>query len=212
MTWMDTSGLTAITYDPKTGVLTINPEVSGRSTYKIPATSGRPDCGCDASSKGKGRIPSGGYTLNTRDLTNPSLLGDLVRNYGRNGHGGLGGDWGDWRAPLTPNEGTYTFGRRGFFLHGGSFPGSAGCIDVGGGLLGNSQTDQLMQDILNDPDGSVQVIVNDKMACNSWSNNSCSRLGSWLCSYKINFFLFSFCWRIFCPYGMVASRIFISNI
>ena len=44
-------------------------------------------------------------------------------------------------------------------LHGGFIKGSAGCIDVGGGVFGNSLTDQLMRDILSDPDGSVPVIV-----------------------------------------------------
>jgi len=35
-------------------------------------------------------------------------------------------------VPLQPDQGTDTFGRAGFFLHGGKVPGSAGCIDVGG--------------------------------------------------------------------------------
>lgn len=43
----------------------------------------------------------------------------------------LTGDWGDYRVPLHPNDGANTFGRDGFFMHGGDDPGSAGCIDVG---------------------------------------------------------------------------------
>lgn len=69
------------------------------------------------------------------------------------------GDWGDWRVPLIPQKGTKTYGRSGFFLHGGSIPGSAGCVDFGGGLFGNQDSDRLLRDILNDPDGVIPVIV-----------------------------------------------------
>lgn len=79
------------------------------------------------------------------------VVGDLLRN--------LRGDWGDWRAALTPDPGTTTFGRSGFFLHGGSYPGSAGCSGVGGGVFGNSESAPLLRDILSDPDGRVPVIV-----------------------------------------------------
>jgi RHS repeat-associated protein len=42
-------------------------------------------------------------------------------------------DWGNFRVALNPNPGTNTFGRSGFFLHGGHLrPGSEGCIKVGG--------------------------------------------------------------------------------
>ena len=35
-------------------------------------------------------------------------------------------------------------GRDKFFIHGGSIKGSAGCIDVGGGLTGDQGTDKLL--------------------------------------------------------------------
>jgi hypothetical protein len=70
-----------------------------------------------------------------------------------------GGDWGDWRVPLIPDPGTDTKGRGGFYLHGGRRPGSGGCIDIGGGIFGNRITNQVLQDILEDPDGIVPVIV-----------------------------------------------------
>src|SRR5690606_25253592 len=38
--------------------------------------------------------------------------------------------WGESRIELTPDSGTNTFGRSGFFIHGGDMPGSAGCIDL----------------------------------------------------------------------------------
>jgi hypothetical protein len=51
-----------------------------------------------------------------------------------------GGDWGAGRVPLSPvtivavpKARGNTRARSGFFLHGGSLPGSSGCIDVGNG-------------------------------------------------------------------------------
>jgi hypothetical protein len=38
--------------------------------------------------------------------------------------------WGNFRFSLNPKKGTNTFGRGGFFLHGGSIPGSIGCVDL----------------------------------------------------------------------------------
>jgi hypothetical protein len=67
-------------------------------------------------------------------------------------------------VPLEPQEVTDVADengedRSGFFLHGGSEEGSAGCIDCGGNLHGNEETDQLKEDIRNDPDGEVEVEV-----------------------------------------------------
>ena len=42
--------------------------------------------------------------------------------------------WGNFRAPLFPKEETDTFGRTSMYIHGGSIPGSIGCIDLMGGL------------------------------------------------------------------------------
>jgi hypothetical protein len=38
--------------------------------------------------------------------------------------------WGDYRWALKPKAGTDTLGRNSFYLHGGSTPGSIGCIDL----------------------------------------------------------------------------------
>ena len=155
VSFVDPLGLTSIIFDTSTGILTVDPEVSGRSPYNMSATSGRPDCiapKCNETVKDKGPIPRGSYTVHANQISNPGRIGDIIRNLVR-------GDWGDWRVPLIPDAGTNTFGRSDFFLHGGSLPGSAGCIDFGGGIFGNSQTDQLLRDILNDPDGKVPVIV-----------------------------------------------------
>lgn len=147
----DPLGLTSINFDPINGILTVDPETEGRGPYSMPASSGRPGCGCSPSNKDTGPIPSGIYVIDASQVSKPGLVGRLARN--------MRGDWGNWRVPLTPNEGTPTFNRSGFFLHGGSYPGSAGCIDFGGGLSGNSQTNQLLQDIISDPDGKVPITV-----------------------------------------------------
>ena len=62
-----------------------------------------------------------------------------------------------WRARLHPISAKTD--RYGFFLHGGSMAGSAGCIDIGGGILGNESTDGLLKDLLSDRDGSVTLVV-----------------------------------------------------
>ena len=148
---IDPLGLTSLRFDPVQGVLIVDPEVKGRQPYTMPASSGRTECGCGPNSRDNGPIPSGLYNLDTSQLSNPGRAGDLLRN--------LRGDWGDWRVPLTPAPGTITYGRSGFFLHGGRYSGSAGCIDVGGGMFGNDSTNQLLRDILNDPDDRVPVNV-----------------------------------------------------
>lgn len=38
--------------------------------------------------------------------------------------------WGNFRLTIHPYPSTQTHGRGGFFIHGGSVPGSAGCIDL----------------------------------------------------------------------------------
>ncbi len=149
--YFDPNGLTKIRFKKETGLLTIDPEIEGRLPYSVPATSGTPNCGCDETAKNKGPIPSANYYLYVKDLTNPGFFGDVARN--------LRGDWGDWRVPLTPTRPGELHGRSGFFLHGGSFPGSAGCIDIGGGLTGNPITDRVLQDILSDPDGRIPFRV-----------------------------------------------------
>ncbi|UUZ65161.1 hypothetical protein LP417_11255 [Polaromonas sp. P1-6] len=80
---IDPRGLTAITFDPIKGTLTVDPETKGRSPYSMQASSGRPGCECSSSAKDAGPIPSGNYTMHTSQLTNPGLLGDLVQKHAR---------------------------------------------------------------------------------------------------------------------------------
>ncbi|MES9991690.1 MAG: tlde1 domain-containing protein [Candidatus Thiodiazotropha sp.] len=132
----------------------VDPEVPGTPSYIMPITSGMGSCqnvpSC-SDEENTGPIPPGDYTANTQELTNPGIIGDIGRN--------TLGDWGDWRIPIVPLPGTNTYGRGGFFLHGGMFPGSAGCVDFGGGIFGNNATNQLQNSLLLDPDGIIPITV-----------------------------------------------------
>ena len=162
LTYVDPSGATKIKFFIDTGRIHVDPEQKGRSAYDIQGSSGRGNCLNNPScsrKRGEGPIPPGEYTADSDDLSDPSSLGDIARN--------TLGDWGDFRVPLEPRQGTDVKDedgkdRDGFFLHGGSEEGSAGCIDAGGGVHGSDETDQLKEDIRNDPDGEVEVEVVEK--------------------------------------------------
>lgn len=93
-----------------------------------------PSC---ASRMCKGPIPPGKYYLNHEELTDSNIFIDLGREFFR-------GDWGNWRLGTHAREGTVTYGRDNFFLHGGCFDGSAGCIDIGGCIWGNRSTAKIL--------------------------------------------------------------------
>lgn len=92
------------------------------------------------SGPGQGPIPLGTYTADPQQISEGGFFRNLL------------GDWGNFRVPLKADPDTETFGRNGFFLHGGKKPGSAGCIDVGG-----SDTD-LFKHLHNAP-GLVPIVV-----------------------------------------------------
>jgi RHS repeat-associated protein len=150
--YTDPSGLTSLIYDAGLHVLRVDPERKGWAPYMLPASSGRPGCGCSEMDKDKGPIPLGGYEIQTNEIS-----GGFFKNTYR--YVIKRQDWGNWRVSLHPRPGTDTHGRSGFFLHGGSWPGSAGCIDVGGGFWGSPTTNRLRFDLQNDPDGRVLVSV-----------------------------------------------------
>ncbi|MBI5468335.1 MAG: DUF2778 domain-containing protein [Deltaproteobacteria bacterium] len=145
-------GEVRLAFDVREGILTVDPRRPGASSYTISATSGKgkcmnnPDC---ESNSWEGPIPRGIYRIDVSELDNPGLLKDLARNAIL--------DWGDWRVTLHPVS--VKTKRSGFFLHGGSKAGSAGCIDIGGGIFGNESTDRLLKDLLSDRDGSVTLVV-----------------------------------------------------
>ncbi|WP_199608723.1 tlde1 domain-containing protein [Flocculibacter collagenilyticus] len=128
---------------------------SSSFSFTIPATSGKGICQNNASksclkASWVGSIPLGFYSIRSSDLSDPNIAGDLYRNFRH-------GDWGDWRVKLTPRSSTKTFGRSGFFLHGGKIKGSAGCIDIGGGVTGSKETDLVRKMLL--ASGSVILEV-----------------------------------------------------
>lgn len=63
--------------------------------------------------------------------------------------GSLQGGLGEFPSIPASRHINVDYSRGGFFLHGGMRKGSAGCIDVGGGLLGNEGTKRLVQAILS---------------------------------------------------------------
>ncbi len=70
----------------------------------------------------QGPIPAGEYWIQPSQLwENNWLKSRLVSPRAA---------WGNFRLTIHPYPGTQTHGRGGFFLHGGTAPGSAGCIDL----------------------------------------------------------------------------------
>jgi hypothetical protein len=115
--------------DPKTPkcdlTLTFDGEkltVSGLESKEFPAVSGRPHDGKFDNSperqklKREGPLPAGSYWIDP---------GQLHKNWWWEN-----APWGRYRITIHPYEKTETHGRGGFFIHGGTTPGSAGCIDL----------------------------------------------------------------------------------
>jgi hypothetical protein len=97
---------------------------SGREGYQNPESQNIKD---------KGPIPEGQYKVDparTQSISDISSWDRIKGAFGRGPWPGLENSWGDHRTWLTPSEGTSTFERSGFTIHGGSVPGSAGCIDL----------------------------------------------------------------------------------
>ena len=91
------------------------------------ATSGR--AGATAGDQGVsdfGPTPEGTYMVDPTDIFNEQGLDKAIFRLRTHF-----ADWGDYRTPLTRISGTAGAQRSRFWLHGGSVPGSAGCIDVG---------------------------------------------------------------------------------
>jgi hypothetical protein len=113
--------------------------LSNTTTFTLTATSGMGEYMNDpahSNRRGEGPLPIGTYTVNPRELSDPNIVLDYRLNW-------MDGDWGDWNIPLHPARGTITHGRSGFYIHGGSKEGSLGCIDIGGGINGNTETNRL---------------------------------------------------------------------
>ncbi|WP_211346771.1 tlde1 domain-containing protein [Actinokineospora cianjurensis] len=72
--------------------------------------------------EGVGPIPAGVYWVDPSQMVDLSSRWFYASRYE--------GPWGTHRITVHPFDTTHTFGRGGFFIHGGSTPGSAGCVDL----------------------------------------------------------------------------------
>ena len=109
---------------------------NGYPTNKsFPAASGAPGWQnpSNQSVPNKGPIPEGTYTMDTDEIQSieDRSFWDAVKGFFGGGKwpGGKS-SWGEERAWVDPINGTNTYNRGGFSIHGGSSFGSAGCIDL----------------------------------------------------------------------------------
>jgi len=106
--------------------------------FKYVAVSGKPvkgsfDYSADRQKKrNEGPIPAGRYWITPSEIWEAGLIGWLL---------GRTSGWGNFRISIHPYPTTDTFGRGGFFIHGGDEPGSAGCIDL------TDKMDKFIQDL-----------------------------------------------------------------
>jgi hypothetical protein len=86
---------------------------------KYPAVSGLPPYDCSPNGQrqaNKGPLPEGIYWIRPDEM-------ERARNTDRE-------SWGPYRIRIHPFVTTETFGRDRFYIHGGSYEGSKGCIDL----------------------------------------------------------------------------------
>lgn len=98
-----------------------------RIIYRTDAKSGKGEhmnVGTSQNIENEGPTPSGKYSYDNKKWKNQSRARQTYNIIAGNG------DWGDYNVPL---EVVYNANntRHSFYLHGGFFKGSAGCIDAG---------------------------------------------------------------------------------
>ncbi|WP_396957646.1 DUF4157 domain-containing protein [Nitrosomonas sp.] len=102
--------------------------IGEKVSKSFPAVSGRPiepgttlfDYGADRQRlENVGPIPEGEYWIDPKEMKYFFLYDH---------------SWGNARITIHPFNTTHNFGRGGFFIHGGSVPSSAGCIDLTGAM------------------------------------------------------------------------------
>lgn len=100
------------------------PAVSGRSGYQSKDHQNLRD---------KGPIPQGSYDVRQSEyqkMPDRGVFEQIAGELGRTAWPGGESSWGKHRIWLHPRDGTNTYGRSGFSIHGGDDPGSAGCVDL----------------------------------------------------------------------------------
>lgn len=80
----------------------------------------------------RGPIPEGVYVARQSEIQHITPYGLLAGIVNAGTWSGSLYSWGESRVWLEPSNETNTYGRDGFSIHGGLFPGSAGCIDLTG--------------------------------------------------------------------------------
>ena len=110
---------------------------NGQPVKYYPAMSGKPDYQSAqyTNERKKGPIPEGDYLLvrgTGEDYSNKEEMSWWRKFVPWNDKPWYEkpSSWGYSRIPIQPLPGTNTFGRRSMYVHGGSEPGSAGCIDL----------------------------------------------------------------------------------
>ncbi|MGH6891572.1 MAG: L,D-transpeptidase [Dongiaceae bacterium] len=106
-----------------------------RTILEWPAVSGKPGTqGPEYQSyRDNGPFPQGDYSVKVSEMQrfeDTSLLDRLKGLANRGTFPGGQTAWGNYRFWLTPHPHTKTLGRDNFAIHGGTYPGSAGCIDL----------------------------------------------------------------------------------
>ena len=130
---------------------------AGMKTYAAASGKLGPDFSLKAQqSRNLGVIPAGEYWIDPAQLWTASWLEEelstapLVRGFVEG--------WGHHRLTIHMMPGTETYGRGGFFIHGGVHIGSAGCIHVTGDGMETFLAD--LKDALGGmPACSVQLVV-----------------------------------------------------
>ena len=108
----------------------------GSTAYIYSAVSGRPQNGRFSYSieaqrqRNRGPIPTGTYWIRPDEMWENAWY-----------KVGPTDAWGNYRITIHPFTTTETYGRGGFFIHGGTMPGSAGCIDL------TTEMDQFVRDL-----------------------------------------------------------------
>jgi hypothetical protein len=123
-----------------TGTLTVNINDNFYKNYQV--SSGNKKAMNDSSYEHvphSGPIPRGKYSINPGDVVIwPRPWAALARGLG-------GSDWGHWRVAITKiSFENAKLTRDKFFVHTGDTPGSAGCIDVGGGVSGSDDSEEIV--------------------------------------------------------------------
>jgi hypothetical protein len=94
--------------------------------------------------RGLGPIPEGTYWIFPAQIWTRSPIENWLADHTQFG-ALLWAGWGHHRITIHEMPDTQTYGRGGFFLHGGLHPGSSGCIHITG--TGDSEMDRFLADL-----------------------------------------------------------------